>query len=236
MPKPIRLDRYLSQASALSRSQAQQAVRRGEVSVCGVAVRDPSLHIGGGQPVTYRGVPLQTRGPRYFMLNKPLGVVCASRDERHRTVLDLLDVDNREGLHAAGRLDIDTTGLVLISDDGDWTHRVTAPRRKCPKTYRVSLAEPLGPAAAERLRHGVELRGEETSTLPAEVELLSVTELRLIIHEGRYHQVKRMLAAVGNHVVALHRERIGAVGLDTALAPGAWRALTPDEVDAFKHY
>lgn len=229
---PLRLDRFLAHAAGLTRSQAQRAVRGGEVTVDGVVVRDPSAQIGPGQAVTCRGRPVVAQGARYFMLYKPAGVVSVTTDALHPTVLDLIRETRKEGLHAAGRLDLDTTGLVLITDDGGWSHRVTSPRRKCAKRYRVTLAEPLTPAAAAQLAAGIVLRGEDTPTAPASLEPLSATETWITISEGRYHQVKRMFAAVGNHVLALHRDRIGPVVLDPALAPGEYRPLTPIEIAA----
>ena len=164
------------------------------------------------------------------MLNKPAGVVCATRDRAHRTVLDLLDEPNKTGLHVAGRLDIDATGLVLITDDGEWSHHITSPRHKQPKTYRVELAEPLTDVARLALEAGVQLNGEPRPCAPAGVEVVAERVLRLTLTEGKYHQVKRMLAAVGNHVTALHRERIGSIVLDPALPEGGYRQLLPEEV------
>ncbi len=226
----MRLDRHLGQAVPLTRSQAQRAIRGGHVTVDGSVVRDPAFHLGADNRVEFRGRIAAPRGPRYLMLHKPAGVVCATRDARHRTVLDLLPSRERKGLHIAGRLDLDTTGLVLLSDDGDWSHRITAPRHHCPKRYRVELAEPLDDAAAAALQSGVQLDGEKGPTRPAQVERLAPRALRLSIGEGKYHQVKRMLAAVGNHVTALHREAIGGITLDPALAPGEWRELTEAEI------
>lgn len=166
------------------------------------------------------------------MLHKPAGYVCANTDGNHPVVLDLLDEDWLDDLQIAGRLDIDTTGLVLLTDDGQWNHRMTAPARECSKVYRVTLHAPLSAAAAEQLHNGVVLVDEKKRTRPAQLQFLDEqqTELLLTIHEGKYHQVKRMFAAVGNHVVALHRERIGNIVLDPALAPGAYRALTAAEI------
>jgi 16S rRNA pseudouridine516 synthase len=166
------------------------------------------------------------------MLHKPAGCVCATADREHRTVLDLLGAERASGLHIAGRLDIDATGLVLLTDDGDWSHRLTSPRHSFPKTYRVTLDAPLG-AQAATLRAGVALRNEPRRCAPAALEPLGDNRWRVTIREGKYHQVKRMFAAVGNHVVALHRERIGRVALDPRLAPGEFRALTPDEIASF---
>jgi 16S rRNA pseudouridine516 synthase len=164
------------------------------------------------------------------MLHKPADYVCSTDDPLHPTVLALLDMADRRDLHTAGRLDLDATGLVLVTDDGAWSHRVTSPRHPRPKVYRVELAEPLTEAAAEQLRTGVHLHGERRPTRPAQVEALSERQVQLTIEEGRYHQVKRMFAAVGNRVLTLHRERIGCVALDPGLAPGEWRPLTAEEV------
>ena len=226
----MRLDRLLSHAAGLTRSEAHRAVRAGRVAVDGAPVRDAAFKVGEGAAVTIDGVPVGPRGPRYLMLHKPAGCVCATSDGLHKTVLDLLPLVDRAGLHVVGRLDLDVTGLVLLTDDGDWSHRVTAPRRKCPKTYHADLADPIAEDALDALRHGVRLRGEDRDTRPAAVERLGAARVRITVTEGRYHQVKRMFAAVGNRVTALHRERIGPVGLDPALPPGAWRELTPDEV------
>ena len=229
----MRLDKYLCHTTGLTRSQAQKIVRRREVTVNDEAVRDPGIRITSDSEVIWQGRRISLSGPRYFMMNKPVGVVSATIDRQHTTVIDLLDEANLKGLHAAGRLDIDTTGMVLISDDGDWTHRITAPRHKCSKIYRVTLAEPLDEQVVVQFAEGIELRNEAKKTKPATLEIISRTEVRLTIGEGKYHQVKRMFAAVGNHVVALHREAIGALQLDETLLPGEYRPLTEQERDLF---
>jgi len=228
----MRLDRRLSQAAGLTRSEAQRAVRAGRVAVDGAPVRDAALKVGEGAAVTIDGAPVGPRRPRYLMLHKPSGCVCATSDGLHPTVLDLLTPSERDGLHVVGRLDLDVTGLVLLTDDGDWSHRVTAPRRKCPKTYLAELAAPIGDDALAALRRGVRLRGDDRDTAPAAAERLAPARVRITVTEGRYHQVKRMFAAVGNRVTGLHREGVGPVALDPRLAPGGWRALTEDEVAA----
>ena len=164
------------------------------------------------------------------MLNKPEGYVCSTDDPDHPTVLYFLDEPVAHKLHAAGRLDIDTTGLVLMTDDGQWSHRITSPRHHCEKTYRVTLESPVSDDTAEQFAKGVQLHNEKDLTKPAVLEILTPTDVRLTISEGRYHQVKRMFAAVGNHVVGLHRERIGAIELDPDLAPGEYRPLTEEEI------
>lgn len=228
----MRLDKYLSDCTSLTRSQARKAIARGEVMLDGTRVRDAALHISPGHAVSWRGQPLLPSGPRYLMLHKPVGYVCSSVPDSHPSIFELMPALDREGLIIAGRLDQDTTGLVLVSDDGQWTHRITSPKTSCGKRYRVRLAEPLVANAVLRCAQGILLQGETKPTLPAELEILSPTEARLTLHEGRYHQVKRMMAALGNKVVTLHREQVGGIALDPALAPGAWRDLTPEEIRA----
>jgi 16S rRNA pseudouridine516 synthase len=229
----MRLDRFISNATALSRSRVQRAIRGGRVRVDGVEVKQVSVPVGFDAVVSLDGSQVAPPLPRYFMLHKPIGVVCATRDPSHRTVLDLIDLPNRSILHIAGRLDIDTSGLLLVTDDGQWSHRITAPSNNCPKTYHVAVVDPVTDEQAERLGAGLMLKGENRPTRPAGVERLSERELHLTIYEGRYHQVKRMIAAVGNHVSALHRVSIGELCLDQSLEPGEYRPLTPGEVMLF---
>jgi 16S rRNA pseudouridine516 synthase len=229
----MRLDKYLVQTTGLSRSAAQKSIRAGRVTVEGRACRDPAHKLRSGESICLDGAELLLRGPRYIMVHKPQGYICATRDDRQPTVLELLPPDQREGLHIAGRLDIDTTGLVLLTDDGAWSHRVTSPRHNCGKRYRVELAEPFSVQDEQRLREGIVLRGDKRPTRPAGVERLGERALLLTIDEGRYHQVKRMFGALGNRVVSLHRDRIGEVELDESVSqPGAFRDLTPAEVAA----
>jgi 16S rRNA pseudouridine516 synthase len=229
----VRLDKYLVETGGISRSQAQRAVRAGRVSVDGEVLRNPAHQLSADSVVCLDGEARALRGPRYLLLHKPAGYVCATRDDLHPTVLELLPPAERDGLHIVGRLDMDTTGLVLLTDDGAWSHRVASPRHRCDKRYRVTLAEPVSDADIERLQTGLLLRGESRPTRPAEVERLAECELLLTIQEGRYHQVKRMFGALGNRVVGLHRDRIGSVQLDeAAVPPGEFRALSPAEVAA----
>lgn len=168
------------------------------------------------------------------MLYKPEGFVCSHEDGFNHTAFVLLDEVKMDELHFAGRLDVDTTGLVLITDDGKWSHRITSPKHKCDKTYRVWLADPIGSDYAEKLAAGVQLRNEKELTLPAQMTIVNAdeNEVLLTIHEGKYHQVKRMFAALGNKVEQLHRERIGAIELDENLEPGEYRYLTQEEIDS----
>lgn len=230
LPARLRLDRLLARVSGLGRAQAQRLIRAGEVRVDGKPVTDPGQHVDADTHLEYAGTVPGTLRPRYFMLNKPAGVVCATHDRMHRTVLDLLDVPNKSGLHVAGRLDIDATGLVLITDDGEWSHRITAPRYKLPKSYRVLLNAALDSAAISALERGVQLRNEPKRCAPALIECHAGNEVRITIPEGKYHQVKRMCAAIGYRVLGLHRERIGPVVLDPKLDSAAYRELTGHEL------
>lgn len=229
----MRLDRYLSQVTELSRSESRQMIRAGRVSVDGSAITQPAHQVDSTTQIHLDEQRLERPQPRYYMVNKPAGVVCATRDPSHRTILDLLDLGRPETLHIAGRLDIDATGLVLLTDDGQWSHRITSPGRSCGKTYLVTLKHPLQQEQAATLRQGVSLRNEEKPTRPADLQQLDEIRLRLTISEGRYHQVKRMFAAVGNRVVGLHRLSIGPLTLDERLSAGDYRALSQNEIDSF---
>lgn len=230
----MRLDKFLSQQLGISRSLIVRELRAQRVTVDGEVVKSGAFKLLPEHEVAFDGnVLVQQNGPRYFMLNKPQGYVCSTEDPDHPTILYFIDEPVAHKLHAAGRLDIDTTGLVLLTDDGQWSHRITSPRHHCEKTYRVTLEQPLAADTAAQFASGVQLHGEKNLTRPATLEVISPYEVRLTIAEGRYHQVKRMFAAVGNHVVALHRERIGAVTLDDTLEPGEYRSLTPQEVASF---
>jgi len=226
----MRLDAFISQNSDLSRSQAQIALKQARVRVNGEPVRSGAHKLSPGDTILLDDQPVAPLLPRYLMLNKPEGYVCANTDSEHPTVLDLLDEPQKYKLQIAGRLDLDTTGLVLITDDGQWNHRVTAPKRACTKTYLVTTADPIAPTAVDACRAGIQLHGEKSPTLPAQLEIIASHQARLHIQEGRYHQVKRMFAALGNRVVTLHREQIGSIRLDSALAPGHYRPLTANEL------
>jgi 16S rRNA pseudouridine516 synthase len=231
---PIRLDQFIANSSELSRKDAKRAIGRKRVSVDGEIVTSPNVKIPDTSHVILDGTPLSLPSELYLMLHKPSGYVSATRDGEHPTVLDLLPAElaRRTGLHIAGRLDMDTTGLLLLTTDGQWSHRITSPRHACRKVYRVSLDRPLDTTAQKTLENGLMLEGEKHPTLPAEVHRLEDRLIELTIGEGRYHQVKRMMAAAGNHVTGLHRQRVGAITLDPALEPGQFRALTQEEIDS----
>jgi len=226
----MRLDKYVSSVTNYSRSQVKKIIKAGRISVNGEAIKDPQTSVAINAQVMCDDELLRVAAPRYFMLNKPADCVSATKDKQHLTAIDLLDEDNIDQLHIAGRLDIDTTGLLLITDDGQWSHRITSPVRDCKKTYYVETFSPIEDGLVEAFRSGVKLEGEKRPTRPAELTIIESHIAHLTICEGKYHQVKRMFAAVGNKVDVLHRMRIGGIDLDEELGPGEYRALTAEEV------
>ncbi|MGB1309766.1 MAG: pseudouridine synthase [Leucothrix sp.] len=230
----MRLDKLLSNASNLTRSQASKAIRQGDVAIDGVVAAKGALKVDEANEVTYLGIRILEPKPRYYMLNKPVDCVSANKDKNSLTVFDYLSVPRREQLHVAGRLDRDTTGLILATDDGQWSHKLTSPKHEHSKRYRVTLADYITPDAIQQLEQGLMLEGEKKITKPAAVTVLAPTVIHLSIMEGRYHQVKRMLEAVGNQVLELHREAVAHIELDIGLAAGQWRMLTPQEIDLSK--
>ena len=229
----MRLDKYLCESTELSRANAKKCLHRGEVTCDGVVVTNSAFKVPSGCDVRLLGEPVMVRGLRYIMLNKPQNTLCSTVDEVYPSVLSLLAVPKAYSLHIAGRLDADTTGLVLITDDGQWSHRLTSPTKACAKRYRVHLADPPGAHSAQlvaQFARGIALKGESSLTRPAVLEIVAPTEVILTITEGKYHQVKRMFAAIGNKVLGLHREQVGGIALDPALGAGQWRYLTQDEI------
>lgn len=233
----MRLDKFLSDTTDLTRSLAKKAMHREEVMVDGVVVKNPATQVGTDSKVSWLGQTLALVGTRYVMLHKPAGAECSARRGLYPLAHELIDLPKAERMNTVGRLDVDTTGLVLMTDDGQWSHRITSPKRRCEKVYEVTLAESLqgeeAQQAVEAFQEGVLLDGEEQPTKPARLEMLGPQKARLVLIEGKYHQVKRMFAAIGHHVTALHRASIGPIELDVALAPGEWRHLSEEEIAAF---
>ena len=228
-----RLDKLLCSQGTLTRSEAGRVIRSGRVTVDGTVCRQPAQKIDpAAHTVAVDGKPLGYAEYVYFMLNKPDGILCVSRDKKVPTVVDLLPEEyRRRGLFPAGRLDKDTHGLVLITDDGDFAHRMLSPRHHIPKTYLARLDKPLSEAAAQAFRDGPTL-ADGTRCRPAHLTVLEQGESPLaevIIYEGKYHQIKRMFAAVGCHVEWLKRTKMGGLCLDESLAEGECRPLTPAE-------
>lgn len=226
----MRLDKFLCEMNLGTRSQVKSYVRRGQASVNGVTAVDPQMKIREGMDeVAFRGQILCYRKNVYYMLNKPAGVVSATRDNTAPTVVSLLKDCGREGLFPVGRLDKDTEGLLLLTDDGELAHRLLSPRKHVDKTYQVTVERSLETEDILRLEQGVDI-GEEKPTLPARVQVLEDSVIRLTIQEGKFHQVKRMLQAVNRQVLALKRVSFGALELDQSLEPGQYRELTPEEI------
>ncbi len=230
----MRLDKFICDCTGLTRSQAGKLIRQGEVTINGVLCKQPAQQLKASDQVLLSDEELTLSGPRYILLHKPAGYVCSTDDPDHNTVFALLDEPALDKLHTVGRLDLDTTGLLLITDDGQWSHKISSPKHHCAKTYRAWLADPVEPSAIALFAEGVLLRGEKQPTKPAELVIVEPDQCLLTIHEGRYHQVKRMFAAIGNKVVRLHREAVGPLQLEDSLAEGEYRHLSAAEVAAFR--
>ncbi|WOH38797.1 16S rRNA pseudouridine(516) synthase RsuA [Thalassotalea fonticola] len=227
----MRLDKFICRCTELSRSDAKKYLKRGAIKVADEVIKDPGFQVYPESVVTFNGNLLSFSAARYIMLHKPTDCICSNVDELYPSVLHLVEVDRAFDLHIAGRLDADTTGLVLITDDGQWSHKITSPKKECQKRYRVQLSKPIPENATQRFKEGVQLQNEPKLTRPALLEVLGEKEALLTISEGKYHQVKRMFAAIGNRVIGLHREQIGDIELDQELSLGQWRYLTEEEVN-----
>jgi len=226
----MRLDKFLAQNMGFSRKDVKKLVRSGEVTIDGETVRDAATHIDDTMLVCVDGMPVEDTGTVYLMIHKPQGCVCANDDQTYPTVLSLLDLPRADELIICGRLDVDTTGLLLVTSDGKWAHRVSSPKHKTGKVYHVTTADPIPEEAEAEFEQGIQLKSELFKTKPARLTRLSDYEAEVELTEGRYHQVKRMFAALGNRVTELHRHSVGSIELDEMLEPGEYRFLTDEEV------
>ncbi|MBA34770.1 MAG: 16S rRNA pseudouridine(516) synthase [Oleispira sp.] len=243
----MRLDKFICKSTELSRAEATRRILAGEVIVNDKIIVDEITQVHEDNVITMGGERLKARPFRYLLMHKPANTICSNTDGDYPSLFNLFamqasarqdqTIDKLDELHIAGRLDVDTTGLVLITDDGRWTYNITRPDKACNKVYRVGLSYGIADDKAEELvawfKQGIQLQGEQQLTLPALLEVLpsqknESKEVLLTITEGKYHQVKRMFAAVGNRVISLHREKIGEVQLD--VEEGQWRYLSEDEV------
>ena len=228
----MRVDRFLSHLPRFNRQQVRLLLVEKRVRIDGKIVSDPHADVRAFSRVEVDDEVLQSGKPlRHFMLHKPPGCVSATRDPQHPTVLDLIDEPDKHELHIAGRLDFNSTGLLLITNDGSWSRRLTQPQTKLPKVYYVETEQAIGPEYAITFNQGLYFAFEDLTTQPAELVVLGSHAARLSIVEGRYHQVKRMFGHFDNKVLRLHRESMGPLLLDSALAPGAYRPLSAEEID-----
>lgn len=231
----MRIDKVLSHMGIGSRSEIRKLAKSGKIMVNGVVVKDSSKHISPKQDaIQVEGKNINYVQNVYFMMNKPAGVISATEDRSQQTVLDLLDAsDAHFAPFPIGRLDKDTTGLLLLSNDGQLAHDLLSPRKHVNKGYEVVIDGAVGQAEVDLMRQGVTL-DDGYVTLPAELIILSSEEDRskvhLTIQEGKFHQVKRMFRAVGRHVISLKRIHMGGLSLDASLSPGAYRPLTAQEL------
>lgn len=259
MAKLMRLDKYLVEMNKGSRTQIKDAAKKGRIQVNGVPEKKTERKIDPeADEVTFDGQPVRYLAMEYIMLYKPQGVISATEDKRHKTVIDLLSGENRSDLFPVGRLDIDTEGLLLLTNDGDLTHRLLAPGKHVDKVYFARIEGELPGNAVEQMAEGLTLT-DGTLVMPAKLEILKQwpagghriaeadsadgvramdgeaetagAEILLTIQEGKFHQVKRMFEALGCHVVFLKRLSMGSLKLDPELKPGEYRSLTKEELE-----
>jgi len=235
----MRLDKFLCKSTKLSRAEATQLILEGVVTVDGKPVLLATLQVHENNRICLKGEPLTARPSQYILLNKPKNTESSNVDGKHPSLMHLLDIEGVDNLHIAGRLDADTTGLVLITDDGRWSFNIIRPDKECEKVYRVGLRDALGDPRSKYtvnqiinlFEQGIQLQGEYGPTAPAKLVYLNSRQVLLTITEGKFHQVKRMFAAVGNRVVQLHRQSIGDIKVDVEV--GQWRYLREDEIAYF---
>lgn len=230
----IRLDKYLADMGAGTRSEVKKAIRCGRVCVDGETVKKPETKVDADtQTVTYDGRNIQYQEKVYYMLHKPAGVVSATRDNKEKTVLDLIDGQKRKDLFPVGRLDKDTEGLLLITNDGDLSHRLLSPSKHVDKVYYARIEGRVTEEDGLAFKEGVDI-GDDTPTKSAHLEIIrssEESEILLTIQEGRFHQVKRMFEAVGKKVTYLKRLSMGSLTLDETLHKGEYRSLTEEELE-----
>ena len=227
----MRLDRLIAESGVLSRSQAGKAVREGRVTVNGIIVKRPEQKVmENSDVISLDGAVLGYQAKHYYLMDKPTGVITAARDPKQKTVLELFpqEVQN-QGIFPVGRLDKDTSGLLLFTDDGDFAHRVISPKSGVWKTYEAQIEGELSSADVQMFADGILLK-DGTLCLPAKLQLLGPGRCLVTVQEGKYHQVRRMLAAAGKPVKTLRRLSVGGLRLDDGSVPGTWRPLREDEV------
>ncbi|MBQ9275428.1 MAG: rRNA pseudouridine synthase [Succinivibrio sp.] len=232
-----RLDKVVSRVLGCSRSAATALIKQGEVAVNGVDKRDPQERIALSGDLYFQEWPHDIAAafaPRIVMLNKPQGYICADSDRHSPVVLSLLDLPRLDEVHCVGRLDLDTEGLLLLTDDGELNHRLCSPKYAVPKTYRALLRDPPQSSYVTAFAKGLWHAGEKKRYHSARLELRGGHEVEVTLTEGRYHEVKRMFECVDNEVTALRRISFGPLSLDPALESGQWRLLTFEESELLR--
>lgn len=227
----IRLDKFLAQMNIGTRSEVKNAIRKGKVLVNGEVCKNADIKIDEtSDVVSYENCEIIYEKFVYYMLNKPAGVVSATKDNLDKTVLDLMCDVKKKDVFPVGRLDKDTEGLLLLTNDGDLAHKLLSPKNHIPKTYFVRTRDVVTQEQLNLLEKGIDI-GEDTLTMPALTEYINDNEIFLTIYEGKFHQVKRMFKALGNEVIYLKREKMGNLTLDENLENGEYRKLTTDEIE-----
>ena len=232
----MRLDKYLAEMGVGTRQEVKKQIRQGKAAVNGTVVKAADTKIDEtSDEVTISGRNISYVSYEYYMLNKPAGVVSATEDRRDTTAIDLIKEKKRKDLFPVGRLDKDTEGLLLITNDGDLAHRLLAPKKHVDKVYYAKIDGMVTEEDVKRFAEGIDIGAEEEEmTRPAKLDIMKSaeeSEIRLTIHEGKFHQVKRMFLAVGKEVTYLKRERMGTLCLDENLKPGEYRLLTEEEIE-----
>ena len=227
----MRLDKFICKSTELSRTDVSALLQSHMVKIDNKIFTNGATQVHENNTVLLNNTELKLRPFRYLLMHKPANTLCSNIDEKYPSIFNYIDIANKSELHIVGRLDADTTGLVLITDDGNWTFKIIKPEAQCEKVYRVQLRDELTIDAKTKLEQGVLLQGTDKVTLPAKIDMLQQKEVLLTITEGRFHQVKRMFRSAGNRVKSLHREKIGQVSLDVEV--GQWRYLTTEEINSF---
>lgn len=230
----MRLDKFLCDTAGFTRTEAKNAVKKGQIAVNGQVQKAADFKVKENtDTVTFQGRPLSYAAFHYYILHKPAGVITATEDKKESTVMDILREEKVKNLFPVGRLDKDTEGLILITDDGELAHNLLSPKKHVDKEYLVKVRDSISEDDCRKLSEGVDI-GDEKPTAPAKVERVAEKEILLTIREGRFHQVKRMLQAVGNEVLYLKRLSMGSLRLPKDLEKGAYRPLSEDEIYKIK--
>jgi len=230
MSKRGRIDRFISKECQIKRKYIRILIAKGAVSIDGQPASDVSQQVDEFSHISLNGQILQNNNPLYIMLNKPIGVVSATKDSQHKTVIDLLTHPTKEQLHIVGRLDLNSSGLLLLSNDSRWSSKLTEPQHKVEKRYIVTLKYPINSDYISAFAQGFYFEYEDITTKPAQLKILSEHVAEVVLTEGRYHQIKRMFGRFRNPVLQLHRSAIGNLVLDPQLNAGESRELTAAEV------